>query len=102
VAIFKSDHCADSSNVVNTLAYCAEPPKRAKPMLDPLNSMAKEYPVLVEEALEDEIAFWQSLIEHQPLDTPGEVIERMTQARMLAEEKLSLLNCKSHGDSDLA
>ena len=48
----------------------------------------------INEALEDEIAFWQSLIDRQPLDTPGEVIERMTQARMLAEQKLSLLNCK--------
>lgn len=46
----------------------------------------------IDEALEDEIAFWQSLIEHQSHDTPGEVIERMTQARMLAEQKLSLLS----------
>lgn len=38
----------------------------------------------INEALEDEISSWQSLIDHQPLDTPREVIERMTQARMLA------------------
>ena len=44
----------------------------------------------VEDALEDEIAFWQSLIERQAEDTPREVIERMVQARMLAEQKLSL------------
>jgi len=53
----------------------------------------------IDKALEDEIAFWQSLIDQQPLDTPGEVIERMTQARMLAEEKLSLLNCNPRGDT---
>ena len=53
----------------------------------------------INEALEDEIAFWQSLIERQPHDTPGEVIERMTQARMLAEQKLSLLNCIPRGDT---
>ena len=47
----------------------------------------------LEEALEDEIAFWQSLIDRQPEDTPPHVIERMTPARMLAEQKLSLLNC---------
>ena len=46
----------------------------------------------LDQALEDEIAFWQSLIEHQCEDTPPQVIERMTQARMLAEQKLSLLN----------
>jgi len=45
----------------------------------------------VEDALEDEIAFWQSLIDHQANDTPPEVIERMEQARMLAEQKLSLI-----------
>ena len=53
----------------------------------------------IDETLEDEIAFWQSMIDHQPLDTPGEVIERMTQARMLAEQKLSLLNCHPGGDA---
>lgn len=53
----------------------------------------------IHQALEDEIAFWQSMIDRQPLDTPGEVIERMTQARMLAEEKLSLLNCNPRGDT---
>lgn len=44
------------------------------------------------EALEDEIDFWQNLIDCQSYDTPSEVIERMTHARMLAELKLSLLN----------
>ena len=46
----------------------------------------------VEESLEDEIAFWQSLIDHQADDTPREVIERMAQARALAEHKLRLAN----------
>ena len=45
----------------------------------------------LEEALEDEIAFWHSLIDRQTEDTPPQVIERMTQARLLAEQKLSLL-----------
>jgi len=46
----------------------------------------------VEQALEDEIAFWQSLIDHQADDTPREIIERMDQARALAEHKLRLAN----------
>jgi hypothetical protein len=46
--------------------------------------------VNVEDALEDEIAFWQSLIDHQREDTPREVLERMAQARALAEHKLRL------------
>jgi len=46
----------------------------------------------LEQALENEIAFWQSLIDRQTEDTPAQVIERMNQARMLAEQKLSLLN----------
>lgn len=45
----------------------------------------------LEEALEDEIAFWHSLIDRQTEDTPPQVIERMIQARLLAEQKLSLL-----------
>lgn len=45
----------------------------------------------LEQALEDEIAFWQSLVDRQTEDTPAQVIERMIQARMLAEQKLSLL-----------
>ena len=49
----------------------------------------------VEDALEDEIAFWQSLIEHQADDTPCEVIERMVQALALAERKLQLANCEA-------
>lgn len=52
----------------------------------------------LDEALEDEIAFWRDLIEHQSEDTPDEVIERMTQARMLAEQKLSLLRRGSRGE----
>lgn len=44
----------------------------------------------VEDALEDEIAFWQSLIDNQAEDTPPEIVERMTQARGLAERKLQL------------
>jgi len=44
----------------------------------------------VEDALEDEIAFWQSLIDRQATDTPPEVVERMAQARALAERKLQL------------
>jgi len=44
----------------------------------------------VEDALEDEIAFWQNLIDHQAADTPSEIVERMTQARALAERKLHL------------
>jgi len=44
----------------------------------------------VEDALEDEIAFWQSLIENQAEDTPPDIIERMAQARALAEHKLHL------------
>jgi hypothetical protein len=47
----------------------------------------------LKDALEDEIAFWHSLIDSQDKDTPPQVIERMVQARMLAEQKLSLLNC---------
>lgn len=47
----------------------------------------------LKEALEGEIAFWQSLIDCQSRDTPTEVIERMMQARMLAEKKLSHLLC---------
>lgn len=46
----------------------------------------------LEQALEDEIAFWQSLIDRQTNDTPAPVIKRMIQARMLAQQKLSLLN----------
>jgi hypothetical protein len=46
-----------------------------------------------ERALEDEIAFWQSLIDSQGKDNPPQVIERMIQARLLAEQKLSLLKC---------
>lgn len=41
------------------------------------------------EELEDEISFWQDMIERQPGETPREVIERMEQARMLAERKLA-------------
>lgn len=41
-----------------------------------------------EDALEDEIAFWQSLIDNQAQDTPPEIVERMAQARALAERKL--------------
>ena len=44
----------------------------------------------VEYALEDEIAFWQNLIDHQAENTPPEVVERMVQARALAERKLRL------------
>jgi hypothetical protein len=44
-----------------------------------------------EENLEEEIAFWQTLIEHQTDDTPADVIERMEQARMFAEQKLALV-----------
>lgn len=44
----------------------------------------------LETALEVEIAFWQSLIDQQANDTPPEVIERMAQARALAEHKLQL------------
>lgn len=42
------------------------------------------------DSLEDEIAFWQTLIERQADDTPVEVVERMAQARQLAERKLLL------------
>ena len=45
----------------------------------------------VKAALEEEIAFWQSLIDRQSENTPQPVIERMKQARMLAEQKLWLL-----------
>lgn len=48
----------------------------------------------LKDALEDEIAFWYSLIDSQNRNTPPQVIERMIQARMLAEQKLSLLECK--------
>jgi hypothetical protein len=44
----------------------------------------------VEDALEDEIDFWQRLIDHQAEDTPPEIVERMAQARDLAEHKLQL------------
>ena len=53
----------------------------------------------LDEALKDEIAFWQSMIDHQLPDTPSEVIERMTHARMLAEQKLSLLHFKRRGEA---
>jgi hypothetical protein len=43
------------------------------------------------EALEAEIEFWQGLIERQADDVPEEVVERMAQARMLAERRLSEL-----------
>lgn len=44
----------------------------------------------LEDSLEDEIAFWQTLIERQADDTSVEVVERMAQARQLAERKLLL------------
>lgn len=42
-------------------------------------------------ALEEEIAFWQNVIECQADDAPPEVVERMEQARLLAERRLSQL-----------
>jgi hypothetical protein len=51
---------------------------------------AKEYHMNLEDSLEDEIAFWQTLIERQADDTSVEVVERMAQARQLAERKLLL------------
>ena len=48
----------------------------------------------VEESLEDEISFWKALIENHAHDMPNEVIERMAQARQLAERKLLLLHAE--------
>lgn len=50
----------------------------------------------LESALKDEIAFWHSLIDRQTEDTAPQVIERMIQARMLAEQRLLLLKGNPH------
>ena len=40
-------------------------------------------------ALQEEVSFWQALIERQGDDVPTEILERMQQARALAEQRLA-------------
>jgi hypothetical protein len=42
-----------------------------------------------EEALQEEIAFWQALIERQGNEVPPDILERMHQACALATQRLA-------------
>ena len=42
-----------------------------------------------EAALQEEVAFWQALIDRQGNEVPAEVLERMRQARELATQRLA-------------
>jgi hypothetical protein len=77
------------SSLVNTLAPVAVLRGRCAFMLCKPRCDFNGNPMKLREELEDEISFWQDMIERQPGETPREVIERMEQARMLAERKLA-------------